>query len=377
LPHKTFNSAKLYASLIRDGEELFKVSIAGLETYKLRIINYQLTNYQLNKMVLVFLDQADGQIKKSSLEAANYGAAVAAQMGVDAEGITLGQVTDDLADLGKYGLKKIHTVHHEALDRFDSQVFTDIIAAALLALKATVVIFSNNLNGKAIAPRLSAKLKAGLVSGAIALPDTGIAQPDDAAGRGFVVKKTVFSGKAFANIAVNTDIKIISLNPNSFSVTITPAIAVVEAFNTEIGAAKVRVTATSKIAGEVPLSEAEIVISGGRGLKGPENWALVTDLAKLLGAATACSRPVADADWRPHHEHVGQTGLAIAPDLYFAIGISGAIQHLAGVNRSKVIVVINKDPEAPFFKSADYGIVGDAFEVMPKIIEAVRKIKSA
>ncbi len=318
--------------------------------------------------VLVFLDQSEGIIKKSSLEAANYAAKVAEQLGVAAEGIVLGNVTDDLAALGKYGLKKVHTVKNDTLDHLDAQVFTNVLAQAIAATGATIVVFSNNMNGKAIAPRLSAKLKAGLVSGAIALPDTT---------NGFVVKKSVFSGKAFANIAVNTPVKIIALNPNSYNIVTADGTAEVAAFAATVDAPKITVTATNKITGEVPLSEAELVISGGRGLKGPENWGLVTDLAKLLGAATACSRAVADVHWRPHHEHVGQTGLAIAPNLYFAIGISGAIQHLAGVNRSKVIVVINKDPEAPFFKAADYGIVGDAFEVMPKIIEAVRKLKGA
>jgi electron transfer flavoprotein alpha subunit len=318
--------------------------------------------------VLVFLDQSEGIIKKSSLEAANYGAKVAEQLGVAAEGIVLGNVTDDLAALGKYGLKKVHTVKNDTLDHLDAQVFTNVLAQAIAATGATIVVFSNNMNGKAIAPRLSAKLKAGLVSGAIALPDTT---------NGFVVKKSVFSGKAFANIAVNTPVKIIALNPNSYNIVTADGTAEVAAFAATVDAPKITVTATNKIVGEVPLSEAELVISGGRGLKGPENWGLVTELAKLLGAATACSRAVADVHWRPHHEHVGQTGLAIAPNLYFAIGISGAIQHLAGVNRSKVIVVINKDPEAPFFKAADYGIVGDAFEVMPKVIEAVRKLKGA
>ena len=318
--------------------------------------------------VLVFLDQSEGIIKKSSLEAANYGAKVAEQLGVAAEGIVLGNVTDDLAALGKYGLKKVHTVKNDTLDHLDAQVFTNVLAQAIAATSATIVVFSNNMNGKAIAPMLSAKLKAGLVSGAIVLPDTT---------NGFVVKKSVFSGKAFANIAVNTPVKIIALNPNSYNIVTADGTAEVAAFAATVDAPKITVTATNKIVGEVPLSEAELVISGGRGLKGPENWGLVTDLAKLLGAATACSRAVADVHWRPHHEHVGQTGLAIAPNLYFAIGISGAIQHLAGVNRSKVIVVINKDPEAPFFKAADYGIVGDAFEVMPKIIEAVRKLKGA
>jgi electron transfer flavoprotein alpha subunit len=317
-------------------------------------------------MVLIFLDQAEGHIKKSSFEAASYGAKVAELLGTSAEAIVLGTVNDDLAALGKYGIKKIHTVANDTLNHVDAQVFTKILAEAAKAVNAKVIIFSNNFNGKAIAPRLSVRLKAGLVSGAVALPDLS---------NGFTVKKNVFSGKAFAHVSINTDIKIISLNPNSYSITTIDAVAEVSAFAATVDAAKVQVTATNKVVGEIPLSEAEIVVSGGRGLKGPENWGMVEELAKLLGAATACSRPVADIHWRPHHEHVGQTGLAIAPNLYFAIGISGAIQHLAGVNRSKVIVVINKDPEAPFFKAADYGIVGDAFEVMPKIIDAVKKIK--
>jgi electron transfer flavoprotein alpha subunit len=318
--------------------------------------------------VLVFLDQSDGHIKKSSFEAASYAAKIAELTGTNAEAIVLGTVTDELSILGQYGISTVHTVANETLNQIDAQVYTQIIAAAATSINANVVVFSNNFSGKAIAPRLSVRLKAGLVAGAVALPDLS---------NGFVVKKNVFSGKAYAHVAINSPIKIITLNPNSYSVVLGTASATVSTFTTEFDAAKVQVTDSNKIVGEVPLSEAELVISGGRGLKGPENWGLVTDLAKLLGAATACSRPVADVDWRPHHEHVGQTGLAIAPNLYFAIGISGAIQHLAGVNRSKVIVVINKDPEAPFFKAADYGIVGDAFEVMPKIIEAVRKLKQA
>ncbi|MGG9972412.1 electron transfer flavoprotein subunit alpha/FixB family protein [Ferruginibacter sp. SUN002] len=316
--------------------------------------------------ILVFLDQSEGQIKKSSLEAAAYGAKIAEQTGTTADAIILGNVTDDLTQLGKYGIKKVHSVSNDSVNHLDAQVFTKILAEAATSLGATVVVMSNNFSGKAIAPRLSVRLKAGLVSGAVALPNTS---------NGFVVKKNVFSGKAFANISVNTPVKIIALNPNSYTVTTIDGAAEVAAFAATVDTPKVQVTATNKVVGEIPLSEAEIVVSGGRGLKGPENWALVTDLAKALGAATACSRPVADSDWRPHHEHVGQTGLAIAPNLYIAIGISGAIQHLAGVNRSKVIVVINKDPEAPFFKAADYGIVGDAFEVVPKITDAIKKLK--
>ncbi len=317
--------------------------------------------------VLIFIDQSEGQVKKASVEAICYGAAVAKQTGDTAEGVILGKVTDDIAALGKYGLQKIHHVDNEALNHFDAQVFTGVIAQVIDAIKSKVIIFSNNADGKHIAPRLSVKLKAGLVTGAVALPDTT---------NGFVVKKSVFSGKAFANIAINTDIKIIALNPNSYEIAAGgDAKAEILSFSAQVGATKVKVTGVNKVKGEVPLSEAYIVVSGGRGLRGPENWGMIEELAKLLGAATACSRPVADAHWRPHHEHVGQTGLAIAPNLYIAIGISGAIQHLAGVNRSKTIVVINKDPEAPFFKAADYGIVGDAFDIVPKIIEEVKKLK--
>jgi len=316
--------------------------------------------------VLIFLDQADGHVRKASLEAACYGASIAAQTGTTAEAIVLGSVTEDLPALGKYGVTKIHTVSNPVLNQLDAQVYTKVIAQAVEATGATVIVFANNFAGKAIAPGLSARLKAGLVTGAVALPDTS---------NGFVVKKNVFSGKAFANVAINTTVKIISLNPNSYSLSTVEGAATVTELNVTVDNPKVTATATNKVEGEVPLTEAEIVVSGGRGLKGPENWGLVTDLAKALGAATACSRPVADIGWRPHHEHVGQTGIAIAPNLYIAIGISGAIQHLAGVNRSKTIVVINKDPEAPFFKAADYGIVGDAFEVVPKITEAVKKLK--
>lgn len=316
--------------------------------------------------VLIFIDAAEGQVKKSSLEAMTYGAKVAEQLGVAAEGVVLANVTEDLAALGKYGVKKIHQVSNDALKNMDAQVYANVIAQVAEAAGATVVVFSNNMDGKAIAPRLSARIKAGLIAGAVALPDTS---------NGFTVKKNVFSGKAFANISVATPVKIISLSPNAYKTVAGEGTAEVVAFSATVDAPKVKVTSVNKASGEVPLTEAEIVVSAGRGLKGPENWGMVEELAKLLHAATACSRPVADADWRPHNEHVGQTGFAIAPNLYIAIGISGAIQHLAGVNRSKVIVVINKDPEAPFFKAADYGIVGDAFEVVPKLIESIKKLK--
>lgn len=316
--------------------------------------------------VLIFIDQSEGHVKKSSLEAMSYGAKVAELSGVAAEGVILGSTSEDLAALGKYGVKKIHHVNDAALNQLDAQLYAKVIAQVVQSSGASVVVFSNNMDGKAIAPRLSARLKAGLVSGAVALPETG---------NGFTVKKNVFSGKAFANITVSTPVKIISLNANAYKIVETGGTAEVVSFAATIDAPKIKVISTSKASGEIPLTEAEIVVSAGRGLKGPENWGMVEDLAKLLHAATACSRPVADAHWRPHNEHVGQTGFAIAPNLYIAIGISGAIQHLAGVNRSKVIVVINKDPEAPFFKAADYGIVGDAFEVVPKMTEAIKKLK--
>lgn len=317
--------------------------------------------------VLIFIDQTEGHVKKSSLEAITYGADLAKQLGTTAEGIVLGTVTEDLSALGKYGVTKIHQVANETLNHLDAQLYASVISEAAAASGANVIVFSHNQTGKAVAARVAAKLKAGLVAGACALPDTS---------NGFVVKKTVFSGKAFANISIQSPVKVISLNPNSYKTVATEGTAAVADFAATVGQPRVKVTTVNKITGEVPLTEADIVVSGGRGLKGPENWGILLDLAKELGAATACSRPVGDAHWRPHHEHVGQTGVQVAPNLYIAIGISGAIQHLAGVNRSKVIVVINKDPEAPFFKAADYGIVGDAFEVVPQLTAAIQKLKA-
>ena len=317
--------------------------------------------------VLIFIDQSEGHIKKSSYEVLSYGAQLSKQLGVAAEGLLLGTVADDLVALGKYGVTKIHQSSNEIFNQVDAQVYAKAIAEAVTKTNASVVVFSHNTTGKAVAARVSVRLKAGLVAGAIALPDIS---------NGFVVKKSVFSGKAFTNISVTTAIKIISLNPNSFNLIVGEGSAEVTPIELTVDTPKVKITAINKVSGEVLLTDADIVVSGGRGLKGPENWGMLLDLAHVLGAATACSRPVGDAHWRPHHEHVGQTGIQIAPNLYIAIGISGAIQHLAGVNRSKVIVVINKDPEAPFFKAADYGIVGDAFEVVPKLTEAIKKLKA-
>ncbi len=317
-------------------------------------------------MVLIYIDQDDQEIKKASYEAISYGAALAKQLGTSAEALLLGTVKDNLADLGKYGASKVHQVNNIALNSFDARVNANVIAEAAIALGASVVIFAHNVNGKAIAPAVSVKLGAGIVTGACALPKTDV---------GFVVTKTVFSGKAFASIQIDTPVKVISINQNSFGIEVGDGSATVANLDVAVPTSSIKITSVDKIQGEVPLTEASLVVSGGRGLKGPENWGILLDLAKALGASTACSRPVSDSDWRPHHEHVGQTGLQIAPNLYIAIGISGAIQHLAGVNRSKTIVVINKDPEAPFFKAADYGVVGDAFEVVPALTAAILKSK--
>lgn len=314
--------------------------------------------------VLIFIDIAeDGNVKKTSLETLTYGSQLAKQIGTDALGVVLAPVSEDLSALGKYGVTKIYQVKNDSLKHFDAQIYTSALAQAAEQINASVIVFSNNTDGKAIAPRLSARLKAGLVAGAVGLPDTS---------NGFVVRKSVFSGKAFANVNIATAVKIISLSPNAFKIEAGEGNCEVVELSVQVDAPKVKVTEVRKQSGEVPLAEAEIVVSGGRGLKGPENWGILESLAKELHAALACSRPVADAHWRPHNEHVGQTGGAIAPNLYVAVGISGAIQHLAGVNRSKTIVVINKDPEAPFFKAADYGVVGDLFDVVPKLTELLK-----
>ncbi|HEX2605888.1 MAG TPA: electron transfer flavoprotein subunit alpha/FixB family protein [Flavisolibacter sp.] len=316
--------------------------------------------------VLIFVDHIEGHVKKASHEALTYGSKIAAQLGTSAEALVLGTVDEDLPSLGKYGVSKVHQVQHENLKQFDAQVYTKVIAQAAEQSGATVIVFSNNSSGKALAPRVSVRLKAGLAAGATALPDTA---------NGFSVRKNVFSGKAFATVTLTSAIKVISLNVNAYTIEEGSGTAEVVPFTATVDAPKVKTVSSTKTSGKIALTEADVVVSAGRGLKGPENWAMVEELADTLGAALACSRPVADAHWRPHNEHVGQTGVAIAPNLYIAIGISGAIQHLAGVNRSKVIVVINKDAEAPFFKAADYGIVGDAFEIVPKLNAAIKKIK--
>ncbi len=308
--------------------------------------------------VLVYIDSING-VAKNAKEAVFYGSKIAAEHGTEAIVVTAGNSDNDtLSALGQFGAKKV--ISFKGTD-LDSQQLTKLVAETAKEKGSNVVVFSQDLNGKAIAPRVAVRLEAGIVSGAIALPTND-----------FVVKVNAFSGKAFSNVKINSANKVISVLPNSLQPVAGEGTAEVIDSSADLGDSKIVVKSKVEQSGDIALPEAELVVSAGRGLKGPENWGIVEDLAKALGAATACSRPVSDSDWRPHHEHVGQTGVAIRPNLYIAAGISGAIQHLAGVNGSKVIVVINTDPEAPFFKAADYGIVGDAFEVLPRLTEAVK-----
>lgn len=312
---------------------------------------------------LVYISNNNGAVGKSSFEAVTY----AKKMGGDVVVVTTGAAdSSKLAVLGQYGATKVLVDSSVTSD--DTQQITRVVASAVESTGANVVVFSHDIVAKSVAPRLSVRLKAGLVAGATSLPTTD---------GGFSCSVNVFSGKAFGNVTVQTDKKIISLLPNSIQPEISGSDCSVESFNGNAGESRVKILSTKKPEGEIPLPEAELVVSAGRGMKGPENWGIVEDLAKVLGAATACSRPVADIGWRPHHEHVGQTGVAIRPNLYIAAGISGAIQHLAGVNGSKVIVAINTDPEAPFFKAADYGVLGDVFEVLPRLTEALKKFQAS
>lgn len=311
-------------------------------------------------MNLVYINSANG-LSKAALETVTY----AKKLGADVTVVTNGTASQDqLATLGAYGASVV--LQDPSVDGQDPGQLVKMLAAAAQKVAAQTIIFSHDLIGKAVAPRLSVRLKAGLIAGAVALPEADGS-----------VKVNVFSGKAFGYVKVNSATRIISLLPNSIQPEQTASNCTVESYDSQAGASQITVKATKKPEGAIPLPEAELVVSAGRGLKGPENWGMVEELASALGAATACSRPVADIGWRPHHEHVGQTGVAIRPNLYIAAGISGAIQHLAGVNGSKVIVVINTDAEAPFFKAADYGIVGDAFEVLPRFTEAVKRFKAA
>jgi electron transfer flavoprotein alpha subunit len=322
--------------------------------------------------VLVYTENVEGKFKKSTFEVVSYAHAVAVQNNTSLTAISIGDVSqEELARLGKYGAVKILNVAGDKLKNFVNQAYASVIAEAAKKEGTDIVVLSNSFSGRGLAPRLAVKLEAGLADGAVSLPD-------QANGK-FIIKKTAFSGKAFAIIELTSANKIISLTPNSYKVVEQGSVAKIEDFSPEVNASdltaiiKEIVRSTDKVS----LPDADIVVSGGRGLKGPENWGMVEELADLLGAALACSKPVSDAGWRPHSEHVGQTGIAVSPNLYIAIGISGAIQHLAGVSSSKVIVVINKDADAPFFKVADYGIVGDAFDVVPKLIAAIKEYKAS
>jgi electron transfer flavoprotein alpha subunit len=310
-------------------------------------------------MVLVYINSTTG-LSKAALETVTYGKKLANEVTV----ITNGSAsTDLLASLGEFGASKV--LVDRSVDGEDPQQLARLIAGVAEQLSASSVIFSHDIYGKSVAPRLSVRMKAGLIAGAIAVPE------NDGS-----IKVNVFSGKAIGFVKVNSAKQIISLLPNSIQPEKTGVACSVEEMSGLAGTSSIKVLETKKPEGNIPLPEAELVVSAGRGLKGPENWGMIEDLAGALGAATACSRPVADIGWRPHHEHVGQTGVAIRPNLYIAVGISGAIQHLAGVNGSKVIVVVNTDTEAPFFKAADYGVVGDAFEVIPRLTEAVKRFKA-
>jgi electron transfer flavoprotein alpha subunit len=318
-------------------------------------------------MVLVFVETENGKVRKAALEAVYYGYLTAQKLGTSCQALLLGNA-EDSTSLGLYGATLVHQNDSISFNFFDNQVYSAAIAHAAKKLEASVVILSHSSNGKSLIGNIAYLLDAGSVSAAIDIPETD---------RGFSVRKGVYSSKALVNIEINTPVKVVSVLGNSLQISVVGANVDVQPITLDVLQPGIKVLSVDKLQSNVtPLPEAERVVSGGRGLKGPENWGIVEELADVLHATTACSRPVSDADWRPHHEHVGQTGIAIRPNLYIAIGISGAIQHLAGVNNSKTIVVINKDPEAPFFKSANYGVVGDLFDVVPKLTAAIKNLNA-
>lgn len=315
--------------------------------------------------ILVFVESAEGKVKKTSIEAVAY----AYGMGDQVIALALGAVDQaELEALGKFGAGKVLHASDEKLNQGVIQVYASVIARAMEDEKCDTLIVANSSLGTPVAARVATRIRAALASNVVALPDTA---------SGFIVKKSIYSGKAFAFQQLTSEKKVLVLRKNAVDAKEVGGTAGVTQYSAQLSDTDfaVKITSSEQASGEILLPEANIVVSGGRGLKGPENWHLIEDLAKALNAATGCSKPVSDMGWRPHHEHVGQTGIKVAPQLYIAVGISGAIQHLAGVNSSKYIVVINKDAEAPFFKAADYGVVGDAFEVLPKLTEAIRKAK--
>jgi len=320
--------------------------------------------------VLVYTENWDGKFKKLSFELISFAKEIAAKLNTTVVALSIGNVEDaELKKLCNYGASKILSIKDSRLVSLNNQVYTSVMAQAALKENATVIVFAHNNNGKAISPRLSVKLKAGLVAGVTAVPSS--IEP-------FTILKKVFTSKAYAHVVIKTPIKILSLMQNTFGVIEAPVEGLVENFTAELNENefKTKVTDVTKITGKILLTDAEIVVSGGRGMKGPEHWGALEEMASLLGAGLACSRPVSDEGWRPHEEHTGQTGKIISPNLYIACGISGAIQHLGGISGSKCIVAINKDPDAPIFEAADYGIVGDVFKILPEMITAIKQIKS-
>lgn len=317
--------------------------------------------------VLVYTENWDGKFKKSSFELISYASKVAEMMGTSAVALSIGNVDEaELKQLGNYGAQKVISVNQDNLKTLDSQAYTSVIATVAEKIGAKVIVVANNNSGKSIAPRLSVKLKAALGAGVSKLPVS--TSP-------FTVYKRAFSGGAYADVVLKTDVKVITLAQNSFDIIETANNATIEKMDVSVDAPKTQVKEVQKQSGKLLLTDAEIVVSGGRGMKSADNWSPIIELADLLGAATACSRPVSDEGWRPHDEHTGQTGKIIAPNLYFAVGISGATQHIAGVSSSKYIVAINNDKSAPIFEVAQYGIVGDAQKVLPQLVAAVKEIK--
>ena len=313
--------------------------------------------------VIVFAETRDQQYKKSTLEAVSYGKEVAIKTGDKVIAVSMGSASDP-ASLGNYGADEVITLHGPEFGAFSPEIYAVAFAEICKNQGGKTIIISNTYSGKSIAGRVAILLQGALATNVVDYPDTSA---------GFRVKRGVFSGKAFAYVEMQSATKILAITPNSVEIKHHGNTAAVSAYHpSALPTSSTKIESTQTVSGKVPLTEAEIVVSAGRGMKGPENWNMVEELATALGAATACSKPVSDMHWRPHSEHVGQTGITIKPNLYIAIGISGAIQHLAGVSSSKVIVVINKDAEAPFFKAADYGIVGDAFDVLPKLIQAAK-----
>lgn len=318
--------------------------------------------------ILLYAESADGKFKKTAFELASYAKKVAQTLGTTVTAVTINQA--DANELSKYGVDKVLQINNPSLAAFSAKAYAQAIQQAAKQENASLVLLSSSTDSIYLAPFVAIALKAGLASNVVGLPINTAP---------FQVKRTAFSNKAFTITEITSDIKIIGLAKNSYGIFENPSSTTQEEFNPTIADTDltIKVTSVEKATGKVTLADADVVVSGGRGLKGPENWNLIEDLAAVLGAATACSKPVSDLDWRPHSEHVGQTGKPVASNLYIAIGISGAIQHIAGINSSKVKVVINSDPEAPFFKVADYGIVGDAFEIVPQLIEKLKAFKAA